>query len=779
MASEDRGVPARGLGARFRGLGVGAKLIVLSTLLTVAVVSLAFLVLSLSLKRHTERRLAQTLARHGQTLMNLQRGSLDELLRISTLMTDSPTLRAAMETFASESSPSSGVRDDLLATIQTEADKVAVGLGRDLLVVTDRSGRVLAAAGRSRAAHRVGEDLSAYPIIRGVLEQDDPLGARNLAVLAFDGDYVRVGCAPIVLSGFIIGTLTLGDRIDRGFASRLSRSFDCDVVIVAGDRLVASTLPDSVSAAELGRLSSMSPVAGETPSVASLAGDDYVTAMLPLGSDGRGPGVNLYLLNSLKRNLGDSDRFLFWIVFACGSLAVLVAGVTAGFMSRSVLRPLESFVAFMRSVATSGDHALRFESRVRCVEVETLNEAYNHLMESLLDHERRLMENARDELDRLARLKESEKLAALGRMLSGAAHEINNPLTGVIGNVDVLLRSDRLDPASRDRLEKVQREAHRVAALVRNLLKISHKDTGEKAVVDVNRILADAVDVRRHDFVRAEIKLELLPAATPIRVLGSELELHQVFLNVVNNAYDALKDGGRSGRLTIETSAAGQRAVIVFADNGPGMKNPKQVFDHFYTTKPVGQGTGLGLSICYAVVEQHGGQIAAENVPGGGARFTIELPLALLRDEAKSKEGPVATRRISADTPFDASVLVVDDEPTLVELQRDILEALGAVVVGAASGSEAIEHLRRRSFDLIVTDMRMPGGISGEDLFRWVESNSPEAARRFVFVTGDNAGDGSRSFVDSVGARCVMKPFSMEEYVQTMRETIGEIRLPH
>jgi two-component system NtrC family sensor kinase len=386
------------------------------------------------------------------------------------------------------------------------------------------------------------------------------------------------------------------------------------------------------------------------------------------------------------------------------------------------------------------------------------------------------MQNAREELDRLERLKESEKLAALGRMLSGAAHEINNPLTGVIGNVDVMLLDDRLEAEPRGRLEKVRREAQRVAALVRHLLKISHRDTGEKAVVDVNAILREAAEVRQHDFVRAGMTLKLDLAAQPIRVLGSELELHQVFLNIINNALDALKDGGPSPCVTVRTSASDGKAIIVLSDNGPGMKSPKQVFDHFYTTKPVGQGTGLGLSICYAVVHQHGGQITAENPPAGGAQFTIELPLAPARDAAKPKPSDPVAASPSAPDSLDASILVVDDEPTLVDLQREILEALGAVVVGAASGSEAIEQLRRRPFDLIVTDMRMPGGVSGQDLFRWVESNLPESKRRFVFLTGDNAGDGSRSFVDSVGARCVMKPFSMEEYVRTMRDTVGELR---
>jgi signal transduction histidine kinase/CheY-like chemotaxis protein len=459
-------------------------------------------------------------------------------------------------------------------------------------------------------------------------------------------------------------------------------------------------------------------------------------------------------------------------------LAVIVAGVAAWTVSRSVLRPLDNFVTFMRSVATTGDHSRRFQSGVSCVEVETLNLAYNHLMESLLEHERRLIQNALDDLDRLERLKESEKLAALGRMLSGAAHEINNPLTGVIGNVDMLLRCDRLDTETRERLETVRREGQRVAALVRHLLKIAHRDTGEKTVVDLGPILREVAELRRHDFLAAGMSLELELAEAPLRVLGSELELHQVFLNIVNNAYDALKECRHPQRLTVRSSAAAEWAIVDIVDNGPGMTNPRQVFDHFYTTKPVGQGTGLGLSICYAIVGQHGGRISAENIPSGGARFKIELPLAPTRELRKSPVSSAETEDAPAAGPFEGSVLIVDDEPTLVDLQKDILEALGAVVVGAGSGSEAIEHLRRRSFDLIVTDLRMPGGVSGQDLFRWVESNAPESTRGFVFVTGDNAGDGSRDFVDSVGVRCVMKPFSMEEYVQAMRETFGEIRRP-
>jgi signal transduction histidine kinase/ActR/RegA family two-component response regulator len=760
-------------------LSLAAKLIFFSTLLTAAVVCASLLVLSLALKRHTRNALAQTLAEHEQTLSHLQRDTTEELLRNSTLMTESPTLRAAMVTFDSETKAFADGRTDLLATIQTEADKIAAGLGRDLLLVTDRNGRVLAQSGPSGETHRIGENLSGYPLVRRVLDQDDPVGARNFGVIAFDGDDVRVGCAPIVLQGYVIGTLILGDRVDRRFAARLQQSFGCDLMVVDGRRVVTSTLPAMLSPSALQGLSASPRSNAAAPWVTSLDGEEYVTAMLPLGTDAQGHEIQLYLLQSLTKSLADSNRFLLGIVLACGALAIAAAGVAAWSVSRSVLRPLEEFVAFMRAVAGSGDHARRFVGRGACVEVETLADAYHHLMQSLLEHERRLLQSAREDLERLERLKESEKLAALGRMLSGAAHEINNPLTGVLGNVEILLHDEHLPPGARGRLLRVRREGQRVSSLVRHLLKISHRDTGETALVDLNALIREVAEVRRHDFVGSGMRLDLELVSAPLVVVGNELELSQVFLNIVNNAYDALKEHGGSGRLAVRSSTVHGLAVVEFADNGPGMKNPKQVFDHFYTTKPVGKGTGLGLSICYAVVERHGGRITAENRPEGGARFVLELPRAESRVAAEPAALPEAgegANPAEASAALAASVLVVDDEPTLVELQKEILEALGAVVVGVGSGREAIEHLRARRFDLIVSDMKMQGGVSGEELFRWVESNKPEAKRGFVFVTGDHAGDGSRNFIDSVGARCVMKPFSMKDYVQALRETWVESR---
>ncbi len=365
-------------------------------------------------------------------------------------------------------------------------------------------------------------------------------------------------------------------------------------------------------------------------------------------------------------------------------------------------------------------------------------------------------------------------------MLSGAAHEINNPLTGVVGNLELLLRNEHLAPETRERLERVRREGQRISALVRNLLKISHRDTGEQGAVDVHAVLRETVDVRRHDFTCAGMQLDLQLARQDLRVLGSELELHQVFLNMINNAFDALAEAARpSSRLIVRSASSAGQALVEFEDNGPGMTNPKQVFDHFYTTKQVGKGTGLGLSICYAIVQKHGGEMTAQNRPTGGALFRITLPLAGLRettaaDPATTAERPAATASPAAT--LDADVLVVDDESTIVDLQKEILEQLGAAVVAVSSGSEAIAALEQRAFDLIVTDLKMPGGVSGRDLYRWVESNRPRATRGFVFVTGEMDGSADLDLVQRSGARYLLKPFSVDAYVRAMWEAFRAVR---
>src|SRR5262245_34744870 len=494
--------------SRLRGLGIGARLVLTCTALAVICVGLACAALGFEIRRQTRTLLASTLDRHQATLLEVQARQQSDLLAVSRLMTESPTLRAAMETHRSERVLEAAPRHDLLATVQEELDRIAGGLGRDVLIVTDDDGRVLAASLKGGRAPMPGTSLAAAPILRRALAGEARRTPGAVDLLELDGRPFRAGCVPIVLQGYTIGALLVGDAIDAGFAARLGTALDSDVVLAAGGRILATTVGGLKDDEALVVLAG---VTGGPPQtrVATLQGQEYVVASLPLGDDGPGRRSSLYLLGSLTRALEPSNRLLLRSFLTYGALSAAFAGLVAWVLSRSILSPLERFVDFLREVTASGDRGRRFDRPSESREIRTLQTTYGQLMDSLEDYERRRLQQARDDMERMDRLKESEKLAALGRMLSGAAHEINNPLTGVLGNIDLLLGDTRLEPGARVRLEKVRREGHRIVALVRNLLKTAHRDGGQRAIVDLNQLLSESAGLRQHDFTTAGMRLGL------------------------------------------------------------------------------------------------------------------------------------------------------------------------------------------------------------------------------------------------------------------------------
>ncbi|MCI0410787.1 MAG: hybrid sensor histidine kinase/response regulator [Acidobacteria bacterium] len=770
----DRGASRISLGG-LAGMSLGARLVLFGTLVTLVSVAGSFALLSVEIRRQTRSHLADLLAGNQKTVLALQKRSFDELLWTSRLMTQSPTLRAAMETYESESPSSSGRRPDLLATVQTELDRIRELLGKDLAVITDSRGVVLAASPATGRAS--GEPLELKPFVRRALETGAFSGQSSFGVLNLQQETYQIGCVPIVLQDFAIGALTLGTRIDASFLDEMRKTLQSDVVLTLGTQVLGSTLPSPFSATGSSSSASLAGLlSGEaSKNLVTLAGEEFVGAALSLGQDRDGHDVTLVLLRPLGRDLSAASRSILVALSLCALLALLLAGVLAWRVSRSVLDPLERFVAFVRTVAETGDHSLRFQGSESSAEVKTLNQAYHLLMDSLQEHEKRMLLHAREEMGRVERLKESEKLASLGRMLSGAAHEINNPLTGIVGNLDILLRTPHLDAPIRERLERMQKESQRIIGLVRNLLKVAHRDTGQRTAVDLHQILRETVALRRHDFAAAGFELRLETPTSPLALQGNELELQQVFLNLINNAYDALKEFARDPCLSIRATQEDSQVVVTFEDGGPGMKDPRKVFDHFYTTKEVGKGTGLGLSITHAIMQGHGGRIAAENRSEGGARFTLVLPLT-------SAEPPRRVPAISSVQPRDgaapipATILVVEDEYTILELQMAILSSVGATAVGVSTGQEAVQQIQRREYQLIISDLRLPGGFSGQELFRWIEKNRPSLTRRVIFVTGDSASEATRAFLEQSGRRYLMKPFSVEDYVQAVRETLDGLR---
>jgi signal transduction histidine kinase len=276
------------------------------------------------------------------------------------------------------------------------------------------------------------------------------------------------------------------------------------------------------------------------------------------------------------------------------------------------------------------------------------------LRQHLVEGDRlRLLRTSQESLESLRRLQtqfvQSEKLASLGQLAAGAAHEINNPLTAILGYSDLLIDDASVGEKARTMAEKIREQARRTKTLVTHLLSFARQVPAQRTMLDINAVVSSAVQLRGLDLHGKNIRIELQAEPVLPGVRGDPNQLLQVFFNIISNAVDAMEEVG-GGVLTVRTLRERADVVVEFNDTGPGIKEPQLVFDPFYTTKPVGKGTGLGLSICYGLVQEHGGQISCFNRPEGGACFRIAFPaipaLFPLRDAA-----PAKSLGVDADPP--------------------------------------------------------------------------------------------------------------------------------
>jgi len=263
----------------------------------------------------------------------------------------------------------------------------------------------------------------------------------------------------------------------------------------------------------------------------------------------------------------------------------------------------------------------------------------------------RLLARSESSIENLQRLQaqmvQSEKLVSLGQLAAGAAHEINNPLTAILGYSDLLADDENLPERARGTAAKIREQARRTKSLVQNLLSFARQVPSERTLLDINTVVTNAVQLRALDLHSGGSTIELQLESVLPGVRGDNNQLMQVFFNIISNALDAMVASG-GGKLIIRTLRDRGNVVLLFSDTGPGLKEPHRVFDPFYTTKPVGKGTGLGLSICYGIVQEHGGRIFCYNAQTGGAVFRVELPavLAVLpqREMPQSGNAPVSSK---------------------------------------------------------------------------------------------------------------------------------------
>ena len=379
---------------------------------------------------------------------------------------------------------------------------------------------------------------------------------------------------------------------------------------------------------------------------------------------------------------------------------------------------------------------------------------------------------------------QAEKLAAMGQMLAGVAHELNNPLTAILGASELLRDRAGVDDNTKRQLEMTHRQARRAARIVQNLLEFSRPAAPQKKTLDLNAIVDRTLQLHEHSLKRNAVSVDFrqFPGLPPI--IGDANQLIQVFLNLVSNAEQAIREVRPSGRIQIRVGQFSHRVFATVQDDGIGIKPEvlAKIFDPFFTTKRPGGGTGLGLSICMSIIREHGGDIEAESLPAGGAAFTVYLPVAEVEAPAvpaarDSDSGAGEMMAPTLDLLKKKTILVVDDEESIRMLLSEGLSAQGLRVDCAGTAEEALSLVLRTKYDAILCDLNLSGtgpNADGYGVAQRLKIASAPQRPELIYMSGEVIEEGQGSSA-SASYRRLQKPFRISDVLNTLMVIFSRI----
>jgi signal transduction histidine kinase/ActR/RegA family two-component response regulator len=791
-------------------LRLSTKAILLSIALTTFIITTVFITLSIEIRNETKQLLQDVLNRSERQVLSIKEDNLSQLLWVSNQIANNPTLRAAMETYRLESNLSAETRQALLATVQNELDKIWTGLPHDILFVTNETGQVVAANGDVDLQPEIGQVISAKPTLKHALDPQAEIGDRNFGVIQLQDQHYFIGTSPIYLRGYVLGTLTLGDRIDGSFLPNIRAFFGGDTVVTAGGRSISSTLqlPEQEVSA-VGALGWLESDDRSGDGIARLGGEDFLITSMLLGQDDRGDPVTLFLLRSLTQALRQPNQKLMKTLATQALLAVLLGALLTWVATRASLRPLVEFVDFMKGVAESGDYSRRFRERmsperkktltdddhlkVPTVDIQSTNEldllvnGFNGML-SVIEARDSSLRKAHDELEasivvlrqKEEQLRQMQKMEAIGLLAGGVAHDFNNILMVISGFSEIALHSLEGDHAARASIEEVQKASKSASLLTRQLLAFSRKQVTRPRVINLNNLIIERENILRR-VVGDSVEFVTRLAPELGNVLADPAQLEQVLLNLIVNGRDAIEG---SGTIILETAniepgstsaekfdlALEQRHIeIAVSDSGCGMGEEEQerIFEPFFTTKEKGKGTGLGLSTVHGIVMQSGGQIRVDSKRGTGTVFRIFLPC--IREDAD--ESAETTETFSASGS--GTILVVEDEPDVRKVVCEMLRMRGYDVLEAPGPFEALDLFEehRDRIDLLLTDVIMPG-MSGRDLYEKIILLKPTL--RTLYISGYTDGQIEDTGFLPEGVDYLQKPFSPDALATKVAHILDE-----
>ncbi len=591
-------------------------------------------------------------------------------------------------------------------------------------------------------------------------------GKVRTATLFLAGELLETVMIPVVLRPELgpLGVLTVAIRIDDDAAKEMGEITGSEIVFTAAKAIVASTINRRDAQQSLGGRVAQWPGGEPTPVLVN-GGHHQALA----GELGRGSGIHYILLSSYEESLQEllKTQAALWalslaaILFSAGSVWMVISRAT------DPIRRLRDKV----EAVGRGDFSKRLELN-RTDEVGALARSFNEMTANLQGSRAELEKTVETLRTTQNQLVQREKLSAVGEFVAGVAHELNNPLTSLIGFAE-LLQSGGMDEKQSSYLNYIVKSSQRCHKIVQSLLGFSRQHPPERTLVKVNEILDAVLELLAYEMRTSNIEVLTRHDLSLPPIFGDSHQLQQVVLNLLNNGRQAIQSAQGNGQIRIVTERAGSFVRVTISDNGPGIspENLAKLFDPFFTTKPVGQGTGLGLSLCYGIIKEHGGSIHAASQPGAGATFAIELPIADPPPPSGVEGGasaPESTAAVGAKR-----VLVIDDEEWILTLARKVLEGDGHQVDVARDGAAALAALAQARYDLLVCDQKMPG-LSGPQLYQKLLAEHPDSAERLLFMTGDVVSENFQQFLKKTRKSCLTKPFSLSQLRGAVAEALRQ-----
>jgi signal transduction histidine kinase/ActR/RegA family two-component response regulator len=641
--------------------------------------------------------------------------------------------------------------------------------GVELAFFTSPDGEIL--AGTKRDAHiPVGDfEAASSAAVKRALRGQDAVDTIAVGEHLYDAISIPVSGS----SGAPIGALTLGSEIRSAEVQEFSLRNGCPMVVLARGRVIVSTVSDRDRKQNFAGLfeegCAAAPADGATaPIRKTLLGSEHYFCTAGRFDSLSGDDKLGYLLfwsyEEPLQGLSKTQQSLQ----SASATAIALSVVIIWLLVRKVTAPLRTLSASAEAVG-KGDFSQHVEvhSRDECGE---LAEAFNQMTANLRRSREQLQNTVETLKTTQSQLVQSEKLSGIGEFVAGVAHELNNPLTSVMGFSELLKRADG-NPKNQRHLDMIHKSAQRCQKIVQNLLSFARRRQPERKLSNLNELIEAAIEFLQYQLRTSNIEVVARLEARLPKVLVDPHQLQQVFLNIINNARQAIEGHQPKGWVRITTEFSGGNVRVIIQDNGPGIseQNLPKIFDPFFTTKEVGKGTGLGLSLCYGIVKEHGGTITVRSKPGEGATFIVELPCAAEKEPTNRNTAAPAQATSNGREGVGKKVLVIDDEEPILQMVRETLSEQGYQVDVARDGEAALRHLDKVPYDLTLCDWKMPG-MNGQQIYERVRAKYPALSDRMIFITGDVINEKAQEFLRERKKVCLSKPFSLVEF----RAAIGK-----